>query len=175
MRPRFSSTPQGLARGMSPRSLSGLDPKTIPPRHLAKGNYFSMSGRAPFEHLIYPVPVAWRPRHPPDLRSRRAGAVRARRGVGRPTSTTPSTPRALGTSTPRSAATGPASPTAPWSPPMPASGRGQPAPGRRRKTSSSRAPPRRVIQAMSRSTVSNSPGLTASLAIGEYVAGLAYS
>ena len=37
--------------------LSGLDPKTIPPRHLAKGNYFSMSGRVPFEHLIYPVPV----------------------------------------------------------------------------------------------------------------------
>ncbi len=37
--------------------LSGLDPKTIPPRHLAKGSYFSMSGCAPFEHLIYPVPV----------------------------------------------------------------------------------------------------------------------
>ena len=39
-------------------SLSGLDPKTIPPRHLAKGSYFSISGRAPFSHLIYPVPVA---------------------------------------------------------------------------------------------------------------------
>ncbi len=39
-------------------SLDGLDPETIPPRHLAKGSYFAMSGRAPFEHLIYPVPVA---------------------------------------------------------------------------------------------------------------------
>jgi len=38
-------------------SLSGLDPGTIPPRYLAKGNYFAMSGRAPFNHLIYPVPV----------------------------------------------------------------------------------------------------------------------
>ena len=39
------------------RSLSGLDPGTIPPRHLLKGNYFAMSGRAPFRHLIYPTPV----------------------------------------------------------------------------------------------------------------------
>ena len=38
--------------------LQGLDPKTVPPRHLAKGSYFSMSGRAPFSHLIYPVPMA---------------------------------------------------------------------------------------------------------------------
>ena len=37
--------------------LSGLDLKTIPPRYLTKGNYFAMSGRAPFTHLIYPVPV----------------------------------------------------------------------------------------------------------------------
>ncbi|HUU24981.1 MAG TPA: NAD(P)/FAD-dependent oxidoreductase [Methyloceanibacter sp.] len=38
--------------------LQGLDPKTIPPRHLAKGSYFSLSGGAPFSHLIYPVPMA---------------------------------------------------------------------------------------------------------------------
>jgi L-2-hydroxyglutarate oxidase LhgO len=39
------------------RRLSGLDPVTIPPRHLAKGSYFTLSGvRAPFSHLIYPVP-----------------------------------------------------------------------------------------------------------------------
>ncbi|ODR97423.1 FAD-dependent oxidoreductase [Methyloceanibacter superfactus] len=37
--------------------LRGLDPATIPPRHLTKGSYFSMSGRAPFSHLIYPVPM----------------------------------------------------------------------------------------------------------------------
>jgi L-2-hydroxyglutarate oxidase LhgO len=38
--------------------VRGLDPATIPPRHLTKGSYFSMSGRAPFSHLIYPVPMA---------------------------------------------------------------------------------------------------------------------
>ncbi len=37
-------------------SLKGLDPATVPPRHFAKGNYFSLAGRAPFTHLIYPAP-----------------------------------------------------------------------------------------------------------------------
>ena len=37
--------------------LSGLDRTTIPPKYLAKGNYFTLTGaRAPFRHLIYPVP-----------------------------------------------------------------------------------------------------------------------
>jgi L-2-hydroxyglutarate oxidase LhgO len=37
--------------------LSGLDRATIPPKHLAKGNYFTLTGAsAPFRHLIYPVP-----------------------------------------------------------------------------------------------------------------------
>lgn len=37
--------------------LSGLAPATIPPRFLAKGNYFSLTGAsAPFRHLVYPVP-----------------------------------------------------------------------------------------------------------------------
>jgi L-2-hydroxyglutarate oxidase LhgO len=35
----------------------GATPETIPPRHLAKGHYFSLSGRSPFRHLVYPVPV----------------------------------------------------------------------------------------------------------------------
>jgi L-2-hydroxyglutarate oxidase LhgO len=39
--------------------LHGLDPATIPPRFLAKGSYFILSGaKAPFRHqLIYPLPV----------------------------------------------------------------------------------------------------------------------
>jgi L-2-hydroxyglutarate oxidase LhgO len=37
--------------------LEGLDQARIPPRHMAKGNYFAMSGRAPFTRLIYPVPI----------------------------------------------------------------------------------------------------------------------
>ena len=48
----------GLGAWDVSRSLDGLDLKTIPPRYLAKGCYFAMSGRAPFGHLIYPVPVA---------------------------------------------------------------------------------------------------------------------
>lgn len=46
----------GLGAWDVSKSLAGLDGRTIPPRHLAKGCYFSMSGRAPFQHLIYPVP-----------------------------------------------------------------------------------------------------------------------
>jgi L-2-hydroxyglutarate oxidase LhgO len=38
--------------------LDGLDVKTISPRHLAKGSYYSVSQRAPFDHLVYPVPMA---------------------------------------------------------------------------------------------------------------------
>lgn len=39
-------------------SIAGLDPATIPPRYFAKGSYFSLGGRAPFTHLIYPAPEA---------------------------------------------------------------------------------------------------------------------
>ena len=42
------------------RSIRGLDPATVPPLHYAKGNYFSLTGRTPFTHLIYPMPDgAW--------------------------------------------------------------------------------------------------------------------
>ena len=38
-------------------SLDGLDRTTIPPKFLAKGNYFTLSGvTSPFRSLIYPVP-----------------------------------------------------------------------------------------------------------------------
>lgn len=38
-------------------SIDGFPAAAIPPRHLARGHYFSLAGRAPFSHLIYPVPV----------------------------------------------------------------------------------------------------------------------
>ena len=38
------------------RLLHGLPAAAIPPRHLAKGNYFSLKGAQPFTHLVYPVP-----------------------------------------------------------------------------------------------------------------------
>jgi L-2-hydroxyglutarate oxidase LhgO len=38
------------------RNIAGLDDGTIPTPYFAKGNYYSLSGKAPFSHLIYPVP-----------------------------------------------------------------------------------------------------------------------
>ena len=34
----------------------GLDPRHVPTAYYAKGSYFTLAGRAPFKHLIYPVP-----------------------------------------------------------------------------------------------------------------------
>jgi len=40
--------------------FAGLDPAFVPQARFAKGSYFSLTGRAPFSHLIYPAPVdAW--------------------------------------------------------------------------------------------------------------------
>lgn len=38
--------------------IDGFPAEHVPPSHYCKGNYFSVSGRAPFSHLIYPVPEA---------------------------------------------------------------------------------------------------------------------
>ena len=38
------------------RRLTGFPQKHIPPTFYAKGHYFSFSGKAPFQHLIYPMP-----------------------------------------------------------------------------------------------------------------------
>ncbi len=40
------------------RRIEGLDPKLLPQASYAKGNYFTLAGRAPFSRLIYPVPEA---------------------------------------------------------------------------------------------------------------------
>lgn len=36
--------------------ITGLDPAHVPQAYLCKGSYFSLSGRAPFRHLVYPAP-----------------------------------------------------------------------------------------------------------------------
>ena len=36
--------------------FTGLAPQHVPRAWFAKGNYFTLAGRAPFSHLIYPVP-----------------------------------------------------------------------------------------------------------------------
>ncbi|MGI4776639.1 MAG: NAD(P)/FAD-dependent oxidoreductase [Janthinobacterium lividum] len=38
--------------------FEGLPADAVPTAHFAKGSYFTLSGRAPFTHLIYPVPEA---------------------------------------------------------------------------------------------------------------------
>lgn len=38
------------------RRIEGIPPETIPRAHLCKGSYYSLSGRAPFHRLVYPVP-----------------------------------------------------------------------------------------------------------------------
>ena len=43
------------AIGLAKKTV-GLGAKFIPVPHYARGNYFTISGRAPFERLIYPVP-----------------------------------------------------------------------------------------------------------------------
>ena len=47
----------GLGAQALARSIAGMPPAKIPPLHLAKGNYFSLSGRSPFSRLIYPMPT----------------------------------------------------------------------------------------------------------------------
>ncbi|HOZ64758.1 MAG TPA: NAD(P)/FAD-dependent oxidoreductase [Burkholderiaceae bacterium] len=44
---------QSIAQG-----IEGLDKRFVPPSYYAKGNYFTLAGRSPFERLIYPVPEA---------------------------------------------------------------------------------------------------------------------
>lgn len=39
------------------RSIRGVPSRSIPPQYFAKGHYFTLSGRSPFHHLVYPVPV----------------------------------------------------------------------------------------------------------------------
>ncbi|SDP92671.1 L-2-hydroxyglutarate oxidase LhgO [Rhodoferax sp. OV413] len=48
----------GLQAQALARRCAGLDPRHVPPSYYAKGNYFTLAGRAPFQHLIYPAPQA---------------------------------------------------------------------------------------------------------------------
>jgi L-2-hydroxyglutarate oxidase LhgO len=48
----------GLATPSLAKEFIGLDESCIPQAYYAKGNYFTLKGKAPFSHLIYPVPSA---------------------------------------------------------------------------------------------------------------------
>ena len=46
----------GLGAQAVARGLQGMPADKIPPLHLAKGNYYALTGRAPFSRLVYPMP-----------------------------------------------------------------------------------------------------------------------
>lgn len=46
----------GLSAQAVALTMTGVPAASIPPIHYAKGNYFALSGRAPFSRLIYPMP-----------------------------------------------------------------------------------------------------------------------
>jgi L-2-hydroxyglutarate oxidase LhgO len=47
----------GLHAPALARAITGMPSQLVPREYWAKGNYFSLPGRAPFSRLIYPVPV----------------------------------------------------------------------------------------------------------------------
>ncbi len=57
LRARYVINSAGLQATQLASRIEGLNTTHIPQMHLAKGHYFEYSGKAPFKHLIYPVPV----------------------------------------------------------------------------------------------------------------------
>lgn len=54
---RLMVTAPGLAAQDVAARIEGFPAERIPPRHLGKGVYFRLTGKAPFERLIYPPPI----------------------------------------------------------------------------------------------------------------------
>ncbi len=48
----------GLQAQQLALQIQGLNAQFVPPSYYAKGNYFTLAGRSPFQRLIYPVPEA---------------------------------------------------------------------------------------------------------------------
>jgi L-2-hydroxyglutarate oxidase LhgO len=46
----------GLAAPKLARRIDGMPPGLVPKEYFAKGDYFSLVGKAPFSRLVYPVP-----------------------------------------------------------------------------------------------------------------------
>jgi L-2-hydroxyglutarate oxidase LhgO len=47
----------GLHAPALARAIDGVPPESIPPAYFCRGVYFTLSGKTPFRHLIYPVPM----------------------------------------------------------------------------------------------------------------------
>jgi L-2-hydroxyglutarate oxidase LhgO len=46
----------GLGAQRVARALAGMPAAHVPPTYYCKGHYFTLSGRSPFSHLVYPMP-----------------------------------------------------------------------------------------------------------------------
>jgi L-2-hydroxyglutarate oxidase LhgO len=57
VRARWIVNCAGLSAAAVAASIADFPHAAIPEMHFAKGSYFSLPGRAPFSHLIYPVPA----------------------------------------------------------------------------------------------------------------------
>jgi L-2-hydroxyglutarate oxidase LhgO len=53
---RYLIVASGLDAATVAARIKGFDKSLIPPTFFAKGNYFALSGKAPFSRLVYPVP-----------------------------------------------------------------------------------------------------------------------
>jgi L-2-hydroxyglutarate oxidase LhgO len=50
----------GLSACALARATTGMNPELVPQEFFAKGSYFSLAGKSPFKHLVYPAPSgAW--------------------------------------------------------------------------------------------------------------------
>jgi L-2-hydroxyglutarate oxidase LhgO len=57
LRCRLLVNSAGLHAPRLARAIEGMPPAHVPQAYFAKGNYFTLAGKAPFSRLIYPVPV----------------------------------------------------------------------------------------------------------------------
>jgi len=56
LRARTVINSAGLYAPHVARLIESLSPQHVPTPYFAKGNYFTLSGRSPFERLVYPIP-----------------------------------------------------------------------------------------------------------------------
>lgn len=56
LRARLVVNCAGLHASMLAHAIDGLPGNTVPKTYFLKGNYFTLAGKTPFRHLIYPLP-----------------------------------------------------------------------------------------------------------------------
>jgi len=55
---RYAINAAGLFASQVAEKVEGLDTACVPPTYWCQGRYFGYAGRAPFKHLVYPMPEA---------------------------------------------------------------------------------------------------------------------